>query len=591
MNCYQDDQMSHATRKLWLLAVMGAIWLLLAACGRSAQPTATPMPTATPPPPATATPLPTPLPPTAVPPTATPAPVPLTWALAPGLPAPYAQAIVTALAQGIPVTADGGARSLQRVEQAEGAGVLIGFAPLASAQNPIAVRFYAVVVPFATVTDDVTLADLQARWQGTGAGPLYATSAAAADLIPVLGARASSDVVEPDQLLARLAAEPNALGILPFDQLDPGFKVLTVDGINLLSNQFEPVRYPLAVAVTVEGPDVGLLLPQLSNAIQPATNRDAGRLTTFIMTGVTAMSRGTAEKMEEKGYTYPAAIISATLKAADITHVSNEVPFVKGCAVNNTYMNLTLCSDYPYWDALAAIGTDIVGLSGNHVNDFGRDGARESLQFYRDRKIPIYGSGLNIKEACAPLLWEDHGNKFAFLAALAFEPISARATETEPGACYFYDHKDEILASIKDLSQKVDVVAVELQYLETYDPFPTDQQVVEFRELRAAGAEIVSGVQSHVPQAMEAYGARDPGGSGVIVYGLGNLFFDQMWSWEVRTELYARHSIYQGRLLSVEILTAVLEDYAQPRWATPQERADLLKRIFDAAPPQVRSEK
>jgi poly-gamma-glutamate synthesis protein (capsule biosynthesis protein) len=68
------------------------------------------------------------------------------------------------------------------------------------------------------------------------------------------------------------------------------------------------------------------------------------------------------------------------------------------------------------------------------------------------------------------------------------------------------------------------------------------------------------------------------------VYGLGNLFFDQMWSWETRTELYARHTIYDGRLLSTEILTGVLEDYAQPRWATPEERAGILKSIFDAAP-------
>ena len=28
----------------------------------------------------------------------------------------------------------------------------------------------------------------------------------------------------------------------------------------------------------------------------------------------------------------------------------------------------------------------------------------------------------------------------------------------------------------------------------------------------------------------------------------------------------------------------VLEDFAQPRWATPAERADILGRIFAAAP-------
>lgn len=56
-----------------------------------------------------------------------------------------------------------------------------------------------------------------------------------------------------------------------------------------------------------------------------------------------------------------------------------------------------------------------------------------SLQFYKDNNIPIYGSGLTIEEACAPLQWEDHGNTFAFFAVLAFGPESAWVTDTKPG--------------------------------------------------------------------------------------------------------------------------------------------------------------
>ena len=288
--------------------------------------------------------------------------------------------------------------------------------------------------------------------------------------------------------------------------------------------------------------------------------------------------------MEEEGVLYPTLVISDTLAAADITHISNEIPFLDDCKVNATRNNLMLCSNDRYWEALEAVGTDIVGLSGNHVNDFGRKGARRSLQFYKDNNIPIYGSGFNIEEACAPLMWEHNGNTFAFIAALAYWPEFAWATETEPGACYYYDNKEKIKAMVEDLSQKVDIVAVELQYYETYNPYPTIEQAAEFREVRGWGADIVTGVQSHVPQAQEPYGATDPGGPGVISYGLGNFFFDQMWSWETRSELYLRHAIYDGRPISMEILTGVLENYAQPRWATPEERAKILTSIFDAAP-------
>ena len=137
---------------------------------------------------------------------------------------------------------------------------------------------------------------------------------------------------------------------------------------------------------------------------------------------------------------------------------------------------------------------------------------------------------------------------------------------------------------IRELSQQVDIVAVELQFYETYKPWPTGKQVKEFRALRAAGADIVTGVQSHVPQALEPYGAKDEGGAGVIAYGLGNFFFDQMWSQPTRDELYLRHTIYDGRLIHTEILTGVLYDYAQPHWATPEQRSRILKRIFNAAP-------
>jgi hypothetical protein len=359
-----------------------------------------------------------------------------------------------------------------------------------------------------------------------------------------------------------------------------------VDGVNPLDNRLDLARYPLAVAVKLqgEGTGVGAVAEKLSPAVKPQTNRDPAVLTSLIMTGVTAMSRDTAQRMEQKGVLYPALIISDTLAAADITHVSNEVPFLHDCVVNATANNLVLCSHTTYWQTLQAIGTDIVGLSGNHVNDFGYDGARESLQFYRDNKIPIYGSGLNVEEACKPLMWEHNGNTFAFIAALAYWPESAWATDKLPGACYYYDNEDKIKAMVEELAAKVDVVAVELQYYETYEPFPTGEQVTDFREIRDWGADIVTGVQSHVPQAMEPYGAADKGGPGIIVYGLGNLFFDQMWSWDTRTELYARHAIYDGRLISTEILTGVLEDAAQPRWATAEERAELLNRIFDAAP-------
>lgn len=533
-------------------------------------------------------------PPTPLPPALLPAPTPtveplgdiVTVGIDASVPDDWAGHLLAVLTQTPRLSGPNGSAQLEVLDQPELARTQIALRPYPAAANPVVTRVLAAVAPFATIADDVTLDELAARWRDPATAGALIVSEEAAALLPALwGPRAEGVAVAPrDALLGLLESQPGAIAIMRFDQVDPRFKVLAVDGANPLDNRLELGDYPLTVALSVEGSGAAAIRALLKDTIKPAINRDPAEMTQLIMTGVTAMSRVTAVKMDRNGYDYPARVISDVLAAADITHISNEVPFLDDCVANPTENNLILCSDTDYWAALAAVGTDIVGLSGNHVNDFGRDGALRSLSWYHNNGIPIYGSGMNVDEACAPLLWEHNGNTFAFIAALAFDPPGAWATADLPGACYYYTNKDRLLELVRQLSQRVDIVAVELQHQETYEPYPIPLQVAEFRELRDAGADIVTGVMSHVPQAQEPYGRTDPGGAGIVSYGLGNLFFDQMWSWETRTELATRHTIYAGQLLNTEILTMVLEDYAQPRWATPEERADILGRIFAAAP-------
>jgi len=67
-----------------------------------------------------------------------------------------------------------------------------------------------------------------------------------------------------------------------------------------------------------------------------------------------------------------------------------------------------------------------------------------------------------------------------------------------------------------------------------------------------------------------------------IHYGLGNLFFDQMDRPVVgtREEFLDRYVFYDGKLIQVELITALLEDYAQPVPMKADERQKFLKEIF-----------
>ena len=191
--------------------------------------------------------------------------------------------------------------------------------------------------------------------------------------------------------------------------------------------------------------------------------------------------------------------------------------------------------------------------------------------------MKYYAGGRNAAEASRVLTVENHGNRLAFLGANSWGPQSDWATETSPGAQSY--NSNAIKREIAEGRQKADVVFVEYQAEETYEYTPSHNNQVQFRRTLTDGADVVTGVQAHHPQAVEF----SADGKRLILYGLGNLWFDQMFDEGVRQGLIPRHTIYQGRLIQTELLTTMLEDYSQPRWATAQEREQILRGVFSAS--------
>lgn len=506
-------------------------------------------------------------------PTPTPLPRPVRVAAVGTLPA-EAQAALAAWIASYP--------GAQQVDDPAQADLLLTTQPNGT---PWLERIYVAVARFATVADEIAAADLLGLWLGgpkPGAAPLAVDADTATHLTLLWGRSGQVEVLPTvEDVVNALWQDPGRRGIVPFDRLRPELKALTVDGHNPVDNTFSPAEYPLALRLYLAArPTFGTAERSLREALAqagPATNRDPSKLTVLAMTGVTAMARTTALRMEQKGYDYPAQVVGPVLSQADITAISNEIPFVPGCQVNASTNNLTFCSKPEYLEALRLVGVDIVGLTGNHQNDFGAEASRWSLQFYEEQGLPYYGGGRDLEEAWRPLVLEHNGNRLAFVGANAFGPEFAWATADRPGSTP-YDYAT--MVAVMDRARKelgADLVFAELQWEESYDVQPLWTQRDAFRQLSDAGADVVTGVQSHVPQAVEFRDGR------LILYGLGNFFFDQMWSQETREGLIPRHTIYDGRLISTQLLTTILEDYAQPRWATPTERKAILTRVFTAS--------
>ncbi|MBN1372686.1 MAG: CapA family protein [Anaerolineaceae bacterium] len=444
---------------------------------------------------------------------------------------------------------------------------------------------YALAAPFSTVTDEVSLDELKGAWAGQGSAafankPLLVSPSTLALFSRLWGAPADGavSVAGDDELLERAWADQPAWAIVPFEQLEPRWKVLRVDGQSPYSKEFDPAAYPLTARFALRGETARLEQFAAAGGGTTLTNRDPQRMTVVLLTGTTALVRATGDKMESLGMTYPAQDIRDWLLEPDFTHVSNEVSFISTCPnADPLQKNLMFCSRPEYIELLDYIDVDLVELSGNHNNDWGRTAFSNSLDMYRERGWQWFAGGSNYEEARQALKIEHNGNKLAFIGCNWAGPPSVWATNDEPGAAQC-DY-EWLEAELPNLRAEGYIPVFTFQHTEVYIPKGSDMQRRDFTRMAEAGATIVSGSQAHFPQGFKFTN------NAYIHYGLGNLFFDQMDTPVdgTRREFLDRHIFYDGRYIGTELLTAMLEDYARPRPMTEAERAEFLAYIFEAS--------
>ena len=440
---------------------------------------------------------------------------------------------------------------------------------------------YALVAPFPTVTDDVTYADLESTWKGASSGPLAGHGLLLAEstleaFTALWGEPASGAVrsVPSDEMLDIAWGDMSSWAIIPFEEIESKWKVLSVDGQSPIHKDFNADAYPLKMHFGLTNPEAFVL---------PESNRDAAKLTTVVLTGVTAMVRATAFTMETKGVDRPGELIHDWLYNADVTHISNEVAFDKSCPPPTPgYKNFILCSDPKYLELLKYVGTDIVELTGDHFMDRGAQALVDTLEMYKQNNIPYYGGGANETEARLPVLMEVNGNKIAFMGCNGkVSYVFVKATDYSPGAADCGDYKF-FTKQVADVKAKGYMVIFTFQHEECYHFGPCYQHEAGFHAVADAGATVVSGSQAHFPHLMEFRG------DSFIHFGLGNLFFDQM-TYELpdgsvidgtRREFIDRHVFYDGKYLGMELLTAMLEDFSRPRPMNERERTQFLSEYF-----------
>ena len=329
------------------------------------------------------------------------------------------------------------------------------------------------------------------------------------------------------------------------------------DGTSTVSNDCAEYNCGSYTTTSTNESEANEILGKIREKIATFPTKDT--VLSINQTGVTALSRGMQSYLNKNGGdgSFFAEKIADFLSKTDFTHISNEVSFSDDCSSSSG--SVVLCSPWNMYPAITAIGTDIVELTGNHNNDWSTSANLDTLKKYEEDELLTFGGGKDEESAKIPLELSEKDTHITWIGINNSTSTKANgqgASGNKPGA-NIYDEATT-RAQISAAKEKGNFVLVDVQYSECYSypaegaempscDAPIAGQKGFFRSLIDMGADMVVGTQAHQPQTYEIYDGKP------IYYGLGNLFFDQIY-WPGTTRgIILTHYFYQGKLLQTRL--------------------------------------
>jgi hypothetical protein len=433
---------------------------------------------------------------------------------------------------------------------------------------------YVAAVPFQFPAEAVDAWNIERAWQGMtfqqfNFQPLLVSKATAAYFSTLWGPPSAKSVkiVLPQVMLEVASENPGSWVILPFEELSPKWRILSVGGQFPLDRNLDRESYPLIARYFVHSRNASMDVKSFMG-----TNFDAQQMTSLLLTGTTALVRHLAFQIEKEGIEYPIKEIQSEFIETDITHISNEVPMFEKCPpAVPLRVEMRFCSAPSYIRLFNILNISFVELSGNHEMDWWEAPFLETLELYKKNNISIVGGGKNLAEALKPLEMEDHGNRFVFFSCNSVGPVEDIAQENKAGSapCDF----EQLATDVAAYRARGFLPIVLLQHMEVDTIYPHSLQRIDFAQLAEAGAVIVSGSQAHRAQTFAF------SGDSLIHYGLGNTFFDQTMD-PYNFAMMDRHYFYQGKHISTELIPVEITEEYQTILMPETERIRFLTEVL-----------
>ncbi len=294
--------------------------------------------------------------------------------------------------------------------------------------------------------------------------------------------------------------------------------------------------------------------------------------TTLAAGGDVMLSRYVGTKIRKSGdMALPFRKISNIFSEADIAFINLESPFYnQGEYVTD---GMVFKSEPETIEGLNLAGIDIVSMANNHAKNRGSNGLLYSFDLLNKNNIEYAGAGRNFNEAHQEKIIEKEEIKFAFLAYTYSDGANFKSSVTSNDPDVAFMNILEMKKDVERARKTADVIIVSMHAGAEYQNYPNVEQKEFAREAIDAGANLVLGHHPHVVQTTEKYN------NGFIIYSLGNLVFDQMWSQETQEGVIASCKFVNKNLKQINFIPIKIENYNQPRKATDIEAKGILKRM------------
>ena len=295
-------------------------------------------------------------------------------------------------------------------------------------------------------------------------------------------------------------------------------------------------------------------------------------VTTLVFGGDVMLSRVVGQKMVKyQDYSWPFKNVASIFKDADIAVVNLESPFTYGGDHLVLTGSFAFNADPKAISGLKGAGIDLITLANNHFGDKGQKGMLDTFDLLAKNKIEYVGAGKNFTEARQGKIIEANGFKFGFLGYGYPDTIDV-ATDGAAGIANM--NIEQAKKNVSEFKKKVDILIIEMHAGTEYVASPNKQQKDFARAVIDVGADLVIGHHPHWVQIIEIYQGKP------ILYSLGNLVFDQMWSRETQQGALAKIYFQDKNLEKIEIIPIHIYDYGQPQIVSDKsEIQEILKRM------------